>query len=232
MDIDKIKSKENSIQLEQELAQTKQRLKLTEKAGNIGSFEWNILRNNYILSPELEALYGLAPGGFSKLKSNWAQAIHPDDREEAKNAVDTAIKKGVGLNNEFRVIWPDGSVHWLQSRSDVVVDETGKVVKMFGVNVDITKLKEAEQKLKTESSRFKTLIEKSSGGLLLLNSHGEVKTIGNTVLGYSNDDWLGRNIIEAIHPEHQHGVMKKLQNLYLKKMTQPFMNLLWTQRIL
>src|SRR5262249_45987371 len=98
-------------------------------------------------SPEIEALYGLPPGGFEGGYQGWAKLLHPDDLPRAEADVRRALETGKYFT-EFRVIWPDGSVHWLEARANVFRDEHDKPVRIAGVNMDITERKRAEAALR------------------------------------------------------------------------------------
>ncbi|MFB2937874.1 response regulator [Aerosakkonemataceae cyanobacterium BLCC-F154] len=82
------------------------RLELAQQAGKIASFEWLIQTNDIIWTAELEALYGLAPGSFDGQYEGWMQSIHPDDRPKLEQELWQAVKKGQGLDTEFRIICP------------------------------------------------------------------------------------------------------------------------------
>ena len=127
------------------LSSSEQRLRLAQQASRIGVFEWNLGTNVNIWSPELESMYGLPPGGFSKTQKAWEDLIHPEDRAEAVALVNRAMETGLPVEGEWRVVWPDGSVHWLFGRWQVFKDETGKPRTMTGVNVDVTERKRLER---------------------------------------------------------------------------------------
>lgn len=61
-------------------------------------------------------MYGLPQGGFPKTQKAWEELIYPDDRPEVIQRVDHALKTDEPVEGEWRVIWPDGSVHWLIGR--------------------------------------------------------------------------------------------------------------------
>lgn len=208
----KTETKTLPMNVEEELLSIKRRLELAQQAGRVGSFEWDLLNNTYFLTPELEELYGLPEGGFKMLK-NWSDIIHPEDRESAQKAVEAAVKGKADLANEFRVVWPDGSIRWLHSRAKVVKDENGKPIKMYGVNVDITQQKLAEDRAVREGKKFLTLIENSSAGILLLDASGKIITFGHSVLGYKAEDKIGKSILDVIHPEDKGKVLEEIKNL-------------------
>ena len=75
----------------------------------------------------------------------WLALIHPDDRVRVATELDAAVSGLAPLQTEFRVRWPDGTVHWLAGKCRSVCDQAGRPVRLIGVNYDITPLKEAEQ---------------------------------------------------------------------------------------
>jgi PAS domain S-box-containing protein len=127
------------------LRESEERLRLAHQVARVGSFDWDILSGVNTWTPELEALYGLPPGGFARTEAAWEQLIHPDDRAEAVRRVEQAFDSGGATEGEWRVVWPDGSVHWIAGRWQVLKDGLCKPVRMTGINFDITDRKRAEE---------------------------------------------------------------------------------------
>ncbi|MGA9140356.1 MAG: PAS domain-containing protein [Methanocella sp.] len=143
--------RENQIrgrkQAEEALRESQKRLSLAQQVARIGTFEWNIQTGVNKWTPELEAMYGLPRGGFPGTEEAWEQLVYTEDRPETLRRVNEAIEKG-GFEGEWRVIWPDGTVHWLYGRAFVFKDETGKPLKLIGINIDITGRKQMEEELR------------------------------------------------------------------------------------
>jgi PAS domain S-box-containing protein len=135
------------------LRASEDRLRLAHQVARIGTFEWNIETGVNIWDAELEAMYGLPPGGFAATQAAWEQLVHPEDRPEAIRNVNQALVTGE-FEGEWRTVWPDGSIHWLIGRATVLRDESGKPVKLFGVNLDITERKRTEEALRTVQSQL------------------------------------------------------------------------------
>ncbi|QIR37434.1 PAS domain-containing protein [Tolypothrix sp. PCC 7910] len=143
-DITKRKQTEVALKESQTALQQKQeRLDLAQSAAKIGSFEWNIQTNVNIWSKELEALYGLNPGEFGGSYEEWARWVHPDDLAKAEADVVNSLKTGEFFT-DWRVVWKDGSIHWMHARAKVFYDDAGKPLRMVGINVDISDRKRAE----------------------------------------------------------------------------------------
>ncbi|HKV79257.1 MAG TPA: PAS domain S-box protein [Candidatus Sulfotelmatobacter sp.] len=155
-DIDAKKQAEDAVR------QTEERLRLAQQAANVGTFEWNIKTGVNRWTPELEQIYGLPPGGFAGTQSAWEQLLHPEDRERAINAVKRALsEKGTGFEEQWRVIWGDGSVHWLLGRAWVLRDDAGVPDRLIGVNVDITERKRVEDALAESQKQLVLALESS-----------------------------------------------------------------------
>jgi PAS domain S-box-containing protein len=96
-------------------------------------------------TPELEALHGLRPGVFGGNSAACERLVHPDDLATVMQQVQQAYATRQPLDGEWRVIWPDGSTHWLAGRFQAFADATDPVRRLMGVNLDITHRKRAEE---------------------------------------------------------------------------------------
>jgi PAS domain S-box-containing protein len=143
-DIDEEKRANEALRINQE------RLNLAQKASRAGSFEWNLRTNAVIWSEENEAIFGLAPGSFGGAYEDWTRCVHPEDLSRAEQELRRAIADGEGVF-EYRVIWPDGGVRWIQARGKVFFDEAGKPLRWVGINIDVTERKQMEESLRRQT---------------------------------------------------------------------------------
>ena len=149
---------------EEAMRESEERLRLAQRAAGIGSFEWNIRTGAESWTQELEAMYGLPPGGFGGTHSGWTKLIHGDDLAEVQRLADETLKTGRPMTGEWRVVWPDGSVHWIAGRWQVSMDQYGKPWRVLGVNTDVTDRKRAEQELSKTNERLRLALEAGSAG--------------------------------------------------------------------
>ncbi|MGZ8384198.1 MAG: PAS domain-containing sensor histidine kinase, partial [Nitrospira sp.] len=141
----------------QELQVAQQRLSLAHQAARIGTFEWNIQTGVNVWTPELEVMYGLAPGEFAQTQVAWEHFLYPDDRDDAVGGVHHSLATGEPVEREFRVVWRNGSVRWLLGRWQMVRDQAGQPHRVTGVNIDITDRKLAKLALQDTTDRLRAL---------------------------------------------------------------------------
>ena len=130
------------------LRASEERLALAQRAGRVGTFEWNIRTGAVSWSATKEELYGLPAGGFSGRYEDWKQAVHPDDRERAEADRHRAVAERTELDTEFRIVRPDGETRWIASKGNVFYGDDGEPLRMLGVSLDVTERKRADQELR------------------------------------------------------------------------------------
>ena len=130
-----------------------ERLKIQERFDaatirtGVGVWDYDIATNTAWRSPSHDFLHG-----YYKVLPDWSleialEHIHPDDRKRFKDTMMTAISNHKSWSVDYRIIWPDQSIHWVVANGHMVFDEDNKPVKIVGTTVDITKRKLAEEKL-------------------------------------------------------------------------------------
>ena len=125
-------------QLEQRAADLTEHLRLALEAGGMGTFRWDKTTGATEWDARLESLFGLEPGGFDGQFETWAGLLHPDDRAAVLAAVEQAVATKQPYSVEHRVVWPDGSVHWVNGAGRVTTDAAGNVTGTIGCTRDIT----------------------------------------------------------------------------------------------
>jgi PAS domain S-box-containing protein len=130
--------------VEAALRDREERLRLALQASQMGTWEWEVGTGVLRWSPELEPLHGFAPGSFPGTYEAFLGTIYPEDRTWFTQAVAHALEGGGAFEAEFRVRWPDDSVHWMAGKGRVLYDETGQPVRMLGVGMEVTARKQAE----------------------------------------------------------------------------------------
>jgi PAS domain S-box-containing protein len=122
-----------------------ERLQLATEAGFIGVWDWDIEQNKLFWDASMYRLYGKREGEFGGAYEAWAAAVHPDDKAFVEGEIQAGLRGEREYAPEFRVVWPDGSVHHLKAASRTSRDVAGKPLRMVGINYDQTEIKRAEQ---------------------------------------------------------------------------------------
>ncbi len=146
-------------QVEAELRQSEERLRLALSASRMGTWNWNIQTGKITWSDNLEALFGLEPGEFDGSFEMFVARLHPDDLDRVLAAVDHAIATKEDYDIEFRVVYPNGTIRWALSQGKVFYDQHGQPMQMGGVDLDITERKRSDEALRDSEERFRQLAE-------------------------------------------------------------------------
>ena len=139
------------------LRENEDRLRHALRAGRMGSFEWNVVTDDVIWSDGHYRLLGHEPGDIEATNANWVHQIAPEDFPDVNAAVERARIEQSESRSECRVIWPDKSIHWLESRGQFTYDNEGNALRMFGIIIDIDARKTAEKELANRASELESL---------------------------------------------------------------------------
>jgi PAS domain S-box-containing protein len=135
---------EERQQVEDALRQSEEQRRLTLDFSHIGSWNWNIVENTTEWNDNHARLLGFVPGEVESSYQAWRDRVHPEDIERVEQAAATALATHTDFEAEYRVIYPDGTVHWLVGRGRGIYNEAGQPVRMLGVILDISDRKLAE----------------------------------------------------------------------------------------
>ena len=152
-------------EIELELQESKGRLNQALEASRAGVWEWDLITDKNIWSDELWPLYGLELRNENPSFEFWVNIIHPEDRETVISAGNEAANSKTELYVEYRVCYPDGSIHWVMSRGKPLCDSNGRVVRFIGTIIDITERKLIEEDLRISRARMSFILENSHVGL-------------------------------------------------------------------
>lgn len=180
------------------------RLESTLAAAEIGTWLWDVVKNDFSADRNLTALYGLEERALNGSPELHYRHIHVEDLQAVKKSERDALRTGVFASTEFRVKLADGTEKWMARRGRVQLDEHGKAVFMSGLLIDITAQKEAEKALRTSEKLYRAIGESINYGVWVSNRQGHniyasesfLQLIGFTQEQCSNSGWA-----EALHPD-------------------------------
>jgi two-component system, chemotaxis family, CheB/CheR fusion protein len=191
---------------EMALTKTRNQLNFALAAGSVGTFLWDFSTNKITWTKMQESLYGLKEYSFKGTLEDWFKFIHPDDVAATRKAIEESIGQQKDLSAEFRIYWPDGTLHWILTRATTSFDRKGNTIEMSGVNIDISERKFKEQLIRENEERFRSLVQSSFDVITVFNVDGTVTYQSDSiekVLGYSQKERLGSNIFDQsiVHPD-------------------------------
>ncbi|HEX7140253.1 MAG TPA: PAS domain-containing protein [Vicinamibacterales bacterium] len=145
------------VRAEESLRKTEKLLVAAEALGRTGSWEQDLVSGRIFNTDANRRLFfGDDPSKGARME-DYLDVLHPDDVERVKEARQR-LDAGTGSGDiEYRVVWPDGSVHWIFGRATVVRDQNGGALRVYGTNADITERKLAQEELARRAEQLETL---------------------------------------------------------------------------
>jgi len=161
-------------QAEEDLAQMNERFFLATNAARLGVWDWDIQRDELVWDDIMYELYGIKKGDFAGNYEAWAQGVHPDDRALLGEIFKLALRGEQEYDTEYRVVWPDGSIHYLKVYGQILRDVDGRPMRMTGINFDITERVQSEEH---KRKFYRSTILAATEGKLLLTEREELERI-------------------------------------------------------
>jgi PAS domain S-box-containing protein len=170
-----------------------ERLELAREGAKLGIWDWDVPSGTLTWSEHQWRLHGIEPRPGGPSPEIWRQAVHPGDLRGARDELVTALKvPGHPYATEYSVILPDGSRRRLLGRGQTIRGRDGRVVRMVGINMDVTARYEAEMArdrliwmLETERSRLTEIIEALPVGVGIVDRDGRL-ILGNAAINRLN----------------------------------------------
>lgn len=202
-DVDAVLTKSNVVLLrlreaEEKLRRSEERLRMATEIGKIGTRYLDIPSGKFEMSEQCRQIYGLPLKGGVTV-SQLLDRVHPEDRPRVANTLKVASETPVEFENEYRVVHPDGSEHWVSTRCKSFLDDKGKMGVNLGMAVDITEKKIHEQQLvafnKTLEKRVKERTEK------IESQAGHLRALANRLTRVEHEE--RKRLAKILHDQVQ-----------------------------
>jgi PAS domain S-box-containing protein len=152
---------------EESLREIQAILALSMQSSKMGVWTRDLATETVWWSEELEEIFGLEKGAFGGSEKDFFDFVHEDDREGAWSEIRQAIDEQREYTIEFRFWHADGSLRWMEGRGSAVYSENGEPVRLYGIGIDITERKTAEEKLRESEERYRTLLDSIDEGFCI-----------------------------------------------------------------
>jgi PAS domain S-box-containing protein len=136
-----------------ELRRSEAYLVAGQELSHTGSWSREVGKDAVYWSDETYRIYGLDPKGPALSQEQIRELWHPDDRDRLDQVMEAAVREARGFEMDLRIIRPDGSIRYLHSKGQPVLDRAGVVVEVTGVVMDVTDRKRTERALRRARER-------------------------------------------------------------------------------
>jgi PAS domain S-box-containing protein len=155
-----------------ELRKRETALANAQKIASVGSWEWDLAKNEMTWSEELYHLFGMAPRQSAQQQTAFLEQVHPEDRHNVKDAMAHALADGRRFQLEHRLLVASGEERIVEQQAVVELDEAGRVRYMMGTVHDITERKKLDRLknefISTVSHELRTPLTSIRGAIGLL----------------------------------------------------------------
>ena len=197
------------------LLESEQRRSLALAAGNMGSWDWDLISGRIMWDAGQHAIYGVIPGQFAITPEHYKVLIVPEDWDRLQTGMQSLLQHGHPHQAEFRVRRPNGEVRWCASTAAASTDGSGKVVRISGVTMDITERKEAEER---QALLAREVDHRAKNAMAIVQSivrltkatnitnyasiiEGRIKALSRAHALLSNSRWQGADLSKLVDEE-------------------------------
>lgn len=196
------------VRQRQALKNAHERISMATESADIGVWEWDFGGDEITCTPLLLQLYGLPLSQKVVHIDQWKEMLHPDDRSSAWNNLQHALKGHGNYDGEFRIVRPDGETRQIHGRAAIQRDEAGHPLKLYGVNMDVTTVRQLTTQLAEQHELLQVTLQSIDDAVITSDTEGRVTWLNpsaETLTGWSCADAVGLPLNVIYKVEHEAG---------------------------
>ncbi|MGB7343166.1 MAG: ATP-binding protein [Pirellulaceae bacterium] len=163
------------------------RLELAIAVGKFGTFIWDLASGEIVWSENQFVLHGFRPGEVKPTYDDCIRRVHPDDLPAVQQELERVKAARTDYIGEYRILWPDKSVHWLQVRGRFFYDDQGSPIRMMGVIANIDDTKRIENELRDSNEQLREALEQLADAQSQAIRQARLGAIGQMAAGIAHD---------------------------------------------
>ncbi|RYY26762.1 MAG: PAS domain S-box protein [Chitinophagaceae bacterium] len=193
------------------IQEAEERSRLAIEATGLGTFDWDLRTKDFRFSQRLADIFGC----FDKERfthQDLINKIHPDDLPVRNEAVARCLSIG-WLNYQVRIIWEDGSLHWVSIYGKVVYDNNNVPMKMYGTALDISNERNYQDALEKSETKFRSLSNFMPQFIWTTDGTGQLTYFNQAIIEYSGlteEEMQNGGWIQLVHPDERMSLYHQL----------------------
>ena len=187
-------------------------------AAAIGMWEQDLVSGRVMWSGTMQTVHGIPNRAAPQSLDAFLEGVYPDDRPDLCRKYTQCLQNGTEYTTQYRSLWPDGSIHWVESTARVSRNAAGQPMRIVGVDRDITAHKVAESALVESERAYRSTFEGAPAGIAHVSLDGRWLRVNRRlcdILGYTRDELLSVDLFSLVHPEERHGEASAIDQMVL-----------------
>jgi PAS domain S-box-containing protein len=184
------------------LQEAESRSRLAIDAARMGTFDWDLQNQHFISSARLVEIFGYRYGEQVS-HEDLINRFLPDDKPIRDEAVKNSFSEG-SLKYEVRLLWPDKSIHWVNTYGKIFSDQDKNIKRMYGIVQDVTPQKIALEELRESESKFRLLANAMPQLIWTSDKNGNLNYFNQAVYDFSGlsfEELKNRGWLAIVHPD-------------------------------
>ena len=190
-------------------------LRLAMESGKSVGWDWDVKSGRDVWFGDLKTMFGIPSGNYVGGEEDFLSRVHPDDRGQVGKTLKDAKQNHQPYAAECRIVWPDGTVRWIETQGKFYYAADGEPERMLGMAVNITERKRAEQSLRESEDHYRALVETLPDAIFVVSRERIVFVNPSAVklLGAQRPEQIvGKDCSQIIHPDSLPSIRQRMRD--------------------